>query len=63
VVHRKGELSKPIMDWQWPHQVALAASRCNGHSYVTIRPREFVTLLGQRGSGWPLATGAQKPAD
>jgi hypothetical protein len=51
------------MDWQWPHQVALAASRCNGHSYVTIRPREFVTLLGQRGSGWPLATGAQKPAD
>src|SRR5262249_58184322 len=37
VVYRKGELSKGTMDRQWPHQVALPASHCSGHNYVTIR--------------------------
>jgi hypothetical protein len=37
VVYRKGELSKGRMDRQWPHQVALPASRCSGHKYVTVR--------------------------
>jgi hypothetical protein len=37
VVYRKGELSKGTIDRQWPHQVALPASRCTGHNYVTIR--------------------------
>jgi hypothetical protein len=37
VVYRKGELSKAMMDRQWPHQVALPAYRCLGHSYLTIR--------------------------
>jgi len=37
VVYRKGELSKAMMDRQWPHQVALAAHRCHGHNYITIR--------------------------
>jgi hypothetical protein len=27
VVYRKGELSKGTMDRQWPHQVALPATR------------------------------------
>ena len=37
VVYRKGELSKGMMDRQWPHQVALRAMRCHGHNYITIR--------------------------
>jgi hypothetical protein len=37
VVYRKGELSKGMMDREWPHQVALPASGCSGHNYVTIR--------------------------
>jgi hypothetical protein len=37
VVYRKGELSKGMIDRQWPHQVALPACRCTGHNYVTIR--------------------------
>jgi hypothetical protein len=37
LVYRKGELSKGTMDRQWPHQVALPASRCGGHNYVTLR--------------------------
>jgi len=37
VVYRKGELSKGTIDRQWPHQVALSASRCAGRNYVTIR--------------------------
>ena len=37
IVYRKGELSKGTIDRQWPHQVALPASRCCGHNYVTIR--------------------------
>ena len=37
MVYRKGELSKGVMDQQWPHQVALPASRCGGADYVTIR--------------------------
>jgi hypothetical protein len=37
VVYRKGELSKGMMDRQWPHQVALPAMRCHGHNYITIR--------------------------
>jgi hypothetical protein len=36
VVYRKGELSKAMMDRQWPHQVALPAHRCLGHNYRTI---------------------------
>jgi hypothetical protein len=36
VVYRKGELSKAMMDRDWPHQVALPAYRCLGHNYVTI---------------------------
>jgi hypothetical protein len=35
VVYRKGELSKAMMDWQWP-QIAPPAYRCLGHNYVTI---------------------------
>jgi hypothetical protein len=37
VVYRKGELSKGTIDREWPHQVALPASRCTGHNYVTLR--------------------------
>jgi hypothetical protein len=37
VIHRKGELSKDMIDAGWPHQVALPASRCTGANYVTIR--------------------------
>jgi hypothetical protein len=37
VVYRKGELSKGTMDLQWPHQVALPASRCTAGNYITIR--------------------------
>lgn len=37
MVYRKGELSKAMMDRDWPHQVALPASTCRGHDYVTIR--------------------------
>jgi hypothetical protein len=37
VVYRKGELSKGIMNRQWPRQVALPAYRCHGHNYITIR--------------------------
>jgi hypothetical protein len=36
VVYRKGELSKAIVDRQWPYQVALPAYRCMGHTYRTI---------------------------
>jgi hypothetical protein len=36
-VHRRGELSKHTIDRGWPHQVALAAYRCGGGNYVTIR--------------------------
>jgi hypothetical protein len=37
VVYRKGELSKAMMDREWPHHVALPAFRCHGHNYVTMR--------------------------
>jgi hypothetical protein len=37
VVYRKGELSKAMMDRDWPHQVVLPASSCSGGNYVTIR--------------------------
>jgi len=36
VVYRKGELSKAMMDRQWPHQEALPAFRCMSHNYLTI---------------------------
>jgi antirestriction protein ArdC len=36
VIHRRGELSKDMMDWEWPHQVAQPAYRCMGHNYLTI---------------------------
>ena len=36
MVYRKGELSKAMMDRDWPHQVALPAYRCMGHEYLTI---------------------------
>src|SRR5262245_24263398 len=36
MVYRKGELSKAMMDRDWPHQVALPARRCVGHEYLTI---------------------------
>jgi hypothetical protein len=26
-----------MMDRRWPHQVVLAAARCTGHNYVTLR--------------------------
>jgi hypothetical protein len=37
VVYRKGELSRATIDWRWPHQIALQATRCHGENYVTIR--------------------------
>ena len=37
MVYGKGEFSKATIDREWPHQVALAASQCTGHNYVTIR--------------------------
>jgi hypothetical protein len=37
MVYRKGELSKGMMDRQWPHQVSLPASRRGGDNDVTIR--------------------------
>jgi len=37
VVYRKGELTKAMMDRQWPHQIALPAYRCLGHNYLTMR--------------------------
>jgi hypothetical protein len=36
VVYRKGELSKAMIDGDWPHQIALPAYRCLGHNYMTI---------------------------
>ena len=36
MIHRKGKLSKALMDRDWPHQVALPAHRCMGHEYLTI---------------------------
>jgi len=36
MVYRKGELSKAMMDRDWPHQVALPVYRCLGHEYLTI---------------------------
>jgi hypothetical protein len=32
-----GELSKGMIDRDWPHQVALRADYCAGANYVTIR--------------------------
>lgn len=37
MVYRKGELSKGMIDRDWPHQVVLPAARCSGHNYITIR--------------------------
>jgi len=37
MVYRGGELSKAMMERDWPHQVALPATRCHGHNYVTLR--------------------------
>jgi hypothetical protein len=37
MIYRKGELSKGIIDRDWPHQIALPAERCMGGNYVTIR--------------------------
>ena len=37
MVYRKGKLSKGTIDREWPHHVALAASRCSGHNCITIR--------------------------
>ena len=36
MIYRKGELSKAMMDRDWPHQIALPAYRCMGHEYLTI---------------------------
>ena len=36
VIYRRGELSKHIIDPDWPHQIALPAYRCTGANYVTI---------------------------
>ena len=32
---RKGELSRRIIDLDWPHQVAIAAEKVRGDGYVT----------------------------
>jgi hypothetical protein len=32
---RKGELSKYMIDLEWPHQVAIRADLCAGHNYRT----------------------------
>jgi len=37
MAYREGELSKAMMDRDWPHQVALPNFRCLGHNYLTIR--------------------------
>jgi hypothetical protein len=37
VVYRKGELSKGMIDRQWPHQVAVQADKCTGAAWVAIR--------------------------
>ena len=37
MVYRKGELSKAMIDRNWPHQVALPAGRCRGSNYAVIR--------------------------
>jgi hypothetical protein len=36
MVRRKGELSKAMIDRDWPHQVALAAELVAGANYVVI---------------------------
>jgi hypothetical protein len=36
VIYRKGELGKDAIDREWPHQVALPATRCTGRNYVSI---------------------------
>ena len=36
MVYRRGELSKHMIDRDWPHQVALPAYRCTGGNHVTI---------------------------
>jgi hypothetical protein len=35
-VYRKGELSKVMIDRDWPYQIALPAYRCLGHNYVAM---------------------------
>ena len=49
MVYRKGELSKGMIDRQWPHQVALRGDHCAGHNYVTIRLFCERVSLCQRG--------------
>ena len=36
MIHRRGELSKEMIDRDWPHQIALPAYRCMGSNYVTM---------------------------
>jgi len=33
---RKGELTQPTIDRQWPHQVAIPAELLRGAGYVTV---------------------------
>ena len=35
--YRKGELSKGMIDHDWPHQVAIPADRCTGRNWDLIR--------------------------
>src|SRR5262249_39415738 len=51
MVYRKGDLSKAMMDRDWPHQVD--AYRCMGHEYLTIHifcQAEGLSLCSRRHS-------------
>jgi hypothetical protein len=49
MVRRKGELSTWAIDREWPHQVALPASRCSGPNYPILRQFCEGLWLCQRG--------------
>jgi hypothetical protein len=49
VVYRKGELSKGMIDRQWPHQVAVPADSCTGANWVRIQ--EFCKGMSVRPRG------------
>jgi hypothetical protein len=55
MVRRKGEMSKAMIDRDWPHQVALAAEFVAGANFVVINAfcREEKLSLSPRGHHFP----------
>jgi hypothetical protein len=63
MVYRKGELSKAMIDRQWPHQVALLAFRCGGGNYDRAHAEQFYERFGGEfldPKDWPKWPGARR---